>query len=460
MSLSDSISSTDSIKPKKLLIITSSGGGGLIQTANAKEQEALAKNPNLIIVRKDLLKDWVPFSSFFINFWNRAQQKGRISAQMICVNGQFIWDFFLFPSIFFYALYTIVKEDVDHIIDTQPLGTSAIVKALRIFNHRRRKNTRVEKVLVDLPTKQATHFFRPIKKLSKKNRRLLLLTTIAPLLDEGETAEEFWQETCGLSEKEINCEEVYVRQAFGKYKGKGRPDSPMHIKVRYKNQEELQLMRKTFQRGQVQATVLENEVDFRIKPEDRMITILLGSQPASEGTLNYVRKLAGIAKEFQVPTHIFVFCADHQPGEQTLFKRVADLVEGIKDYPKCLSIIPFSFQSENVIAPLFYRSDVTCTRSGGQTAMELMCVSTGEIWIHSESKNGQDILRGIPGWEAASAAYLEKIRGAKIVTPETFTPHARRLYRTDSRQFLANRAHESTAESFPLICPLPQQSQG
>lgn len=445
MSKLNSIFSKNGAKPKKLLIITSSGGGGLIQTANAKEQEALANHPDLIIVRKDLLKEWAPFSQFSINFWNNAQQNGRIFVQLICVYGQFLWDIFLFPSIFFHALFTLFKEDVDHIIDTQPMGTSAIVKALRFFNFKRKKNVRVEKVLVDLPTRKATHFFRPIKKLSKKNRRLLLLTTIAPLLEEGETAEEFWQETCGFSEKEINCEDVYVRQAFRTYKGKGRPESPLHVRVKFKNQEELRLMRKTFQRGPIQAAIRQDEVDFRIRPEDKVFTILLGSQPASEGTLNYVKKLAALAKEHQTPTHVFVFCADHQPGEETLFKRAAHFVEGIKDYPKHLSIIPFSFQSENVIAPLFHRSDATCTRSGGQTAMELMCVSTGQIWIHSEAKLGQDLLRGIPGWEAASAVYLEKLRDAKIVTPDTFIPHARRLYRKDSRQHAATRALESTA---------------
>jgi hypothetical protein len=432
-------------KPKKLLIITSSGGGGLIQTANAKEQEALARDPNLIIIRRDLLKEWAPFSQFSINFWNKAQQNGQVSLQLICVYGQFLWDLFLFPSIFFHTLSLLFKEDVDHIIDTQPMGTSAIVRALRLFNFRRKKQVRVEKVLVDLPTRKATHFFRSIKKLSKRNRRQLLLTSIAPLLEEGETAEQFWQETCGFSEKEINCEDVYVRQAFLKYKGKARLESPMHIKIKFKNPEELELMQKTFQRGPIQGVVQGHEVDFRIQPEDKVFTILLGSQPANGGTLNYVKKLTALAQEHQTPSHVFVFCADHQPGEETLFKRVAQFVEKTKDYPKHLSIIPFSFQNEHAIAPLFYRSDATCTRSGGQTAMELMCVSNGEIWIHSEAKPGQELLKGIPGWEAASAVYLERVRDAKIVTPEIITPYVRRLYQTDSRQQLANRALESTA---------------
>lgn len=434
---------------KKLLIITSSGGGGLIQTANAKEQEALAKYPDLQIVRRDLLKDWIfwkPLSQYFINFWNKAQKKGNISAQKICVSGQFLFDIFLHPVIFLYALYTLFKEDVDYVIDTQPLGTSAIVKALRIYNRRRGRNIRLEKVLVDLPTKKATHFFRPIKKLSSQNRSLVLLTTIAPLLDEGESEEEFWQSTCGLSAKEINLEEVYVRQAFREFKGKGKTTDSMRIKVAYKNSEELNLMQKTFQKGTIRSKAHFGEVEFFIEPTDKLITVLLGSQPAGDSTLNYIKKMIALVKEFPtIKTHLFVFCADHKEGERSLFQKIAEAVSLVKDYPKHLSIIPFSFQTEKVIAPLFYRSDITCTRSGGQTAMELMCVSTGEIWIHSEASEGQDVLQGIPGWEAASAVYLQKLRGAKIVTPDRITPLVRQVYQTNIGQTLSSRQIESTA---------------
>lgn len=433
---------------KRILVITSSGGGGLLQTANAKEQEILAKNPNIVIVKRDLLKDWIwgPAGRFQINFWNRAQMKGNIFAQSICVWGQFLVDFFLHPVIFFYALYTLFKEDVDHIIDTQPLCTSAIVRSLRIYNRKRKKNVKLEKVLVDLPTKKATHFFGPIKKLSAKNRRLIRLTSIAPLLDEGETAEEFWQSTCGLSEKEVNLEEVYVRQAFRQFKGKARPSSTMHLRVRYKNAEEVRLMRKSFEKGSIRAKIKPEEVEFSIDPMDRVVTVLLGSQPASEATYLYAKEIAGLAKEFpKVNTHLFVFCADHKEGEETLYRRVAEIAAEFKNYPKNLSIIPFSFQKEDIIAPLFYRSDINCTRSGGQTAMELICVSTGEMFIHSEAKKGQDVLQGISGWEAASAVYLQKVRGAKIVTPDTVQQFARGVYQIDSGAILASRPLESTA---------------
>lgn len=443
-------------RPSKLLIITSSGGGGLIQAAVAKEQEALAQDPTLLVVKRDVLRDWVGklFGKLCISFWNGAQRTGRIWMQVFGLRMQWLFDIVSWPSVFLHTLTTLYKEDVDRVIDTQIMCTSAILKAIRVFNQHKNKRVCLEKVVVDLPTKKATHYFRAIKSLSKKDKKILKLTTIAPLLDDGQTAEQFWQENCGLSESEINYEEVNVRQSFRKFMGKPRAGEPIHLKIRFKNEEELQLIRKALSKGSIIYQASGDEVSFTISPEDRVFTILLGSQPANEATLNYVKKFIQIAKESdtaKTPTHLFVFCADHQIKEQTLFRKVSDFIGRVKGYPKHLSIIPFSFQSEDVIAPLFHRSNLTCTRSGGQTSMELMAVSSGEMWVHSEAKKDEgemtleELLSGIPGWEAASALYLQKIRGAKIVTPEIVAPHARRLLRSGSGQASPMRDLESTA---------------
>ena len=85
-----------------------------------------------------------------------------------------------------------------------------------------------------------------------------------------------------------------------------------------------------------------------------------------------------------------------------------------------------SFQEDDTIAALFHRANISITRAGGQTAMELMGVSTGEVWIHSETKNlsgdlpltFDQLLDGIPVWEAGSACYLKEKFGSKLVTPE------------------------------------------
>ena len=133
------------------------------------------------------------------------------------------------------------------------------------------------------------------------------------------------------------------------------------------------------------------------------------------------------------PAYLFVFCANHESGQKSLLRKVSEAVHQSCSYPKNLTVVPMSFQSDDVIAPLFFRSDMTCTRSGGQTAMELLSVSKGEIWVHSEAvvKNRplteEELLAGIPGWESANAAYLQHVRGAKIVTTDTFGPLVKSL---------------------------------
>jgi len=282
----------------------------------------------------------------------------------------------------------------------------------------------LEKIVVDLPTKKATHFFRPIKALSKRDKHHLHLKTIAPLLEEGQTVEEFWQKNCGLSDRDIYYEDVNVRQSFRRLQGKKRSKESVSLHLQCKSAEELLWMRKTYERGGIQAEVFENSVRFSIAPEDRVITILLGSQPSSDATFNYVKNLLAF-NQFNAAAHLFVFCSEFAARESNLFYRIAQLVEETTEYPKNVSVIPFSFQNDDVIASLFHRSDITCSRSGGGTAMELIAVSTGEIWIHSETKykgrelSLKELLNGIPGWESESALYLQKMKGAKIVTPET-----------------------------------------
>lgn len=444
---------SDSKSPKKLLIVTSSGGGGLIQTANAKEQEAKINDPQIVVIRKDVMKDWIwkILGWFFVNVWNQAQLNGNVAAQSFCVWAQFLVEFFLWPNLFFGMLITLFQDDIDEVIDTQPLGTSAMIRAIRIYNWWKNKNIRLEKVIVDLPTNQAVHFFNPIKKLAKSNRPFLKVTTIPPLLEEGQTEEDFWQTNCRLSAKDVNCGDVYVRQAFLKYQGKPRSQNPLSIKVHFNNEEEAQLMEHSFQKGAIRAKRHEHAFEFKIGAQDRMITILLGSQPANNATFKYVKQFLQIAKEFpNTPIHLFVFCANHTVGKESLFRKISDLIYTLPEYPKHFSIIPFSFQTEDVIAPLFYRSDLTCARSGGQTAMELMCVSRGEIWVHSEAQGHNpltldELLKGIPGWEAGSALYLQKIRGAKIVTPETFGSQARLLLGSNRESAHSSQPIGSTA---------------
>jgi hypothetical protein len=421
-----------------VLIITSSCGGGLLQAALAEEQRERVKDPHVRIIKRDMIRDWYSRTVRWIALsqWNGAQKKGRVAHLERLLNCQKTADLIFWPRIFFYTLRTLLKEDIDHIIDTQPLGTSAILCALSIFNRRRKKEVRLDKVVVDLPTAKNTHFFYPLKKLGKKNKKLLQLVTIPPLLQPRETAQEFWKEHCNLSEDQVRYEYFPIRQAFLRYQGVLESDISS-IGVSISNHEEATFMANTIAKGLLKARFEENKAYFFFAPEDRIMTLLLGSQPGSIATLGYVQALIRVAREMKTktPLHLFVLCGEHQLGEKSLFSRVHDLVSHVEknqDWPKHLTVVPLSVQKEETIAPLFHRSMLTCTRSGGQTAMELMCVMRGQIWIHSEAKpkigeaehlSIEELLLGIPGWESGSALYLHQLHRAKIVTPETAYTH-------------------------------------
>lgn len=424
-------------KTKRVLILTSSGGGGLLQTATAKEQEIRELDSKAEVIQIDILQHWLGkiFGTFCSEFWNRPQRTGHVWILKLIANVLHpFFDFAFWPIIFVGALRTFFKVNADRILDTQPMCTSAILCALRIFNKKKNKNLYLEKILVDLPTPKATHYFRSIKKLSAVSRNAIRLVTIQPLLAEGETAQQFWQKHCRLSEDLIQYEEPFVRSAFRKFRGKARSKQTISLKVRYKSAAELKLMERIYGRGAIEAELGDKEIWFKVKPSDRLITILLGSQPAGKATLNYAKRFLELAKrQPNQRTHLFLFRDEHK-GRHSLLHQMAEWIEKTEPYPAHFSIIPFGFQSDDVIAPLFHRSDLTCTRSGGQTAMELLSVSTGEMWIHSETKGeegltDEQLLKGIPGWEAASAVYLQKLRGAKIVTPDSFISVGKKFFR-------------------------------
>lgn len=415
---------------KSLLIITCSGGGGLIQAAKAKEQEVKRLDSNIKIIKRDLLKDWASkkMGRFCINLWDRAQKHGRVKLLELVTGNIILADILFGPSVFFALFRLLMKEDIEYVIDTQPLCTKAIVRAIRLHNFLRKKKVTLEKVLVDLPTNRAKWFFSPIKKLSAKDRKIFTFISIPPLLQPGQTADDFWKKYCKMSEKDICYKDYYVRESFEQYRNKELPSIPFIFSVKYKNQEEKVWMEKIVQRGPITTSFEKDDsIQFKIEPNAKVITILLGSQPAFDATMTYMTRMVELSREYnEDPIYIFAFCSHHHEGKKSLFSELCKQLDSMENFPSHVSAIPLTFQNENVIAALFYRSNLTCTRSGGQTCMELMAVMQGEIWIHSESKlkgkkpTLKKLLKGIAKWEAGNALYLRDRRGAHIVTPELF----------------------------------------
>lgn len=412
-------------KNSTYLVITASGGGGILQVAKAKTQRLKKEDPNGKIVVKDLMLDWLGgiLGKLFVSWWNNAQKGGKVKYQEFYGRCLRLADLIFWPQIFYFSFRTLIKEDIDYIFDAQPLGTSALVKAVRLFNLISKKNLVIKKIFVDLPSRGATHYYNNIKRLSKKDRKYIYVSTIEPQLEKNQTDEEFWKKYCKLPIERICYKSYPIRLGFDKYLNKVREQINYNICIKSEDLEEQQLIENVRKLGNIVGKKVAGGIDFIIKPQDLLITLLLGSQPAFNSTLSYVNNLIAYMKDNNIKRNvvIFTYCSVFQDG---LIKKMHDMIMSIKEYPKNLTIIPMSFQDENVISLLFFRSDLTITRSGGGTAVELLRVSRAKVCIHSEylgdNPTEKNLLKGIPVWEASSASYMEEIMNASLINSNIF----------------------------------------
>lgn len=423
--------------PSNVLIITTSGGGGHIQAAKAKLLEIGLSNKESKVVIKDILLEAAGkfFGKKMINIWNIAQRRGHVRTLEFWASAVPIFSVIFFIPVFFQVLYTLFKYKIDYIIDTQPLCLPSIVIALRLYNFMTKKNLIVEKFLTELPTNYVAHYLKPIKRLGAKNRQLIKLYTTDPLLKEDESADSFWKKYTGLSKKFISYGDFPIRPHFKKYQNINQNINSLTLKISIQSDNEKQLFENLLHRKSQSYYFENNALYVTIDPTEKVSTLMLGSQPTQGATLKYVKKFIQLAKkDLCGKKHwLFVFCSQKKFEDVSLQKRIHDLIIKTKDFPDHLKIIPMSPQEDEVIAPLFYRSDITLTRSGGVTAMELMAVARGQIWIHKETSpsildklfQNKKILdlysyKGMPKWEYGNAAYLRKAKGAQMITPETF----------------------------------------
>ena len=451
---------------RNVLVISSSGGAGHKEAAKAIIGEAkkntggiqpLSLSPNIVDV--DMLRDIVPGKVGMVEVgikaskaWDDAQKNGDVAAQEKLFEQRWLAEFIFAVPIFFKVIYLLIKNEIDTVVDTQVLGTKTIIRAVRvvnlynsIFNNGRQK-IRVTKVMTDMPTIKSAHFFGTIKSLSEADRDVFQLHTTRPLLRDGESEDEFWEIHCGFSpeiaKEHIKYTEFPLRPAFNKFKDKGLSELPTKLQVKVNKDggdEEVAFIRDCIGCCDLEVQALDSPdpkqpdgkkhaIEFDISPNDKVFTIMLGSQAAAESTLKYVRNAINVVKQAgnaETKHHVFVFCNRHEMGKDSLFKKVRDLVMETEDFPENLNVIPLAFQDDDEIAPLYFRSNATITRSGGLTAMEIHEVVMGQIFIHSEAKmdnsgnmTEDDLLKGIPLWEGGNAEYLQKMKGAKIITPD------------------------------------------
>ncbi len=418
----------DNSHNKNVLIITLTGGRGHLEAAEVKADKLRAQDPSTSITQIDIFLDcFGVVGRFFALLWDFSQRKGFARVQDF-----FTWaipfaDMLFFPFIFSRILYTLVNKKIDRIIDTQNIGTSAIVQAIHWARKITKKPLILEKVLTELPTEQACHFFRPIKKLSKKHRSMVQLMSTTPLTRKNQTNEDFWLETCGLTSSSIKAEGFPLRPHFSKFMDTPVSSSePLDLEIALHSKGEKELITNTIAKGSLEPSVRDRTILIRIEPTDVVSTILLGSQPTEFATLGYARAYIEAMRQHKPRERhlLFVFCNHHFDHRHTLLKRMHDMVQKTKNYPSKITIIPMCFQEASFLAPLYSRSQATFTRSGGLTSMELLSVAKGQIWIHTESRHDHTDQEkhgfGMPCWEWGNATYLKEKKGAKLITPDSF----------------------------------------
>jgi hypothetical protein len=420
-----------------LLVITTSGGGGHLQAANAKIAEERLKNASLHVVTHDVLATacgrW--FGRFMINqIWNSAQRKGSVRALEFWAGGAPIFDVLFWIPVFIQIFLKLRNNHVTHVVDTQPLCLSPITYAVRAYNQLHKKHLVIEKILTELPTRYTSHYFAPIKRLRKKNRSLIQLITTKPLVADNQTAEHFWERYCGLPLSNIFYADFPIRPCFKKYQDLEKMKSPLVLKIILKNPYEKKLVQDLVQTGLSHAVFEESTLTLTLEPEDKVTTLMLGSQTVQEASLHYVKNFIDIIKNdlnTSIRYYFFVFCSHRSLEDIPLQDRIHSLIMSYPAYPSNLTIIPMSSQTDDVIAPLYFRSDATVTKAGGITAMELMAVAQGKIWIHREEKTAplEKVLplfsslpyKGMPKWEYGNATYLGEMKGAEMISPEKFS---------------------------------------
>lgn len=421
-----------------ILVITTSGGGGHLQAANAKILEEQLKNPAVRIFKYDVVANagGGSFGRFMIGIWDKTQRKGSVRALELIATVIPLFDLLFWLPVFFHVLYRLFKYKIDHIIDTQPMCLSSITSAARIYHFFKKKMVFIEKVLTELPTDYASHYLKPIKRLGAKSRNLIRLVTTKPLLTKNETAEHFWQKHCGLSSQGISYGDFPIRPTFKKYQKKQKTNEALTLSIRLKNNKEKLLLKEILDKWKTNVSFEDSSLKLTIEPSDKVTTLMLGSQTVQEASLRYVKNFINVIKsDPNKSTHhyFFVFCSHKQLENIPLQEEIHQLTMNTLDYPSNLSIIPMSSQEDDVIAPLYFRSNATLTKAGGVTAMELIAVAHGKIWIHHEDnptvlerflvKNPfftTHSYKGMPKWEYGNATYLEEIKGAQMITPDTF----------------------------------------
>ena len=345
------------------------------------------------------------FGDWTAKMWNDAQMRGDLGtlqriALPISVR---VSEFFMgwIVRLRFKAMLRGLKTPPRHIVSAQAFCIKDIARAIASVNKEKGWDMQLEVYLTDLPSKRATHFFPSMKRLASDPElsRITKLYAKSPRLKKGVSEKKFWRDHCG--EITVVTDQPFpIRAAFRNTEALGEKlKQPILDVTLILNQP----CEKKIIENHESCEVKEKEVVFHLKPQDKVGFLMLGSQPTQEAVLSWLQtfvKARGEKKFSDGRQHyLFLYCgAPKEKIEQNpLLAAVHAEIEKMKkagQLPDDVHIVPFTNQGPDFIASLMGRSDMSITRSGGATSMELLTLGQSPhipkrenkcTFIHSEA---------------------------------------------------------------------------
>jgi hypothetical protein len=372
-------------------------GGGHVTAKNAIKEELVEKNPRLdtsadidITGNKVLNSVWLPFvgrlGDYGADAWNNAQKAGDLGYLRRFASLGWLGELLLYPIVYFRvkSLLQEMQNEPRFIISSQAFCLNAIANAVRTVNQQKKWNMHIDVYLTDLPSKKAIHFFPSIRRVSgnARLRDLVCLHSPKPMLKTGQTEEQFWRHHVG-NVHVITTEHYPIRKAFLQTDALAEKLSKksFDVSIRLNRPEEMHIIDCGI--GVEKAAVpLEAPKSYTInvKKEDKVGFLMLGSQPTTESVLSWLRTFADASAEKAAGSHqhyLFLYCGapDTPQAKNPLLESVYKELEKMRKaghIPPHMHFVPFTNQDADQIALLMARSDLTITRSGGATSMELL----------------------------------------------------------------------------------------
>lgn len=449
------------------ILFTTQGGSGHLQAAKRIEQDLKKRGIRYklidVVQEKYMRTAFINVGKHGTNHWNSLHRKGEMSSIHFFASIQWVAEY-LYGSRYYKKVKGLLLQypHVDEVIDTQPLNSDKILKA--IFHHNQKKirksvssnrasranqgggvkspkQVRYRKIITDMPTIKTEQFWYSLKKI--KSPWVSLMTLITPLAagdKDGSLTRQFYRELLPevMSLKDydpLRFSYGPLRQGFlDKIVKPSQVDDPMQIQIG--DQLEADQMIEcgnllTFkpERGSSNITIYPDS-------KTEMHSLMLGSQIQEVYLKEYIQKEIDYFNHYLTDRSsliVFVFTGKNH-GEASLFSKIYRMIrekQKVGEIPDGLHIVPLGFQEDQMISDLYSRAKMILIRSGGLSCMEAEAVARGFVMIHSawpqeESNITHDLIfYGMPVWEAGNALhaldtirFLDGSRRSYVVNPE------------------------------------------